>query len=41
MSHDNSIEQRLAALETALTAQRDRARMWIAAAVLVAGVGGF
>jgi len=41
MSHDNNIEQRIAALEAALAAQRYRARLWIAAAVLVAGVGGF
>jgi len=41
MSHDPITEQRLAALEDALAAQRYRARMWIAAAVLVAGLGGF
>jgi len=41
MSHDTITEQRLAALENALAVQRYRARMWIATAVLVAGVGGF
>jgi len=41
MANDTIIEQRLAALEDALAAQRERARMWIAAAVLLAGVGGF
>jgi len=41
MTHDTITEQRLAALENALAAQRYRGRMWIAAAVLVAGVGGF
>jgi len=40
MSHD-TIEQRLAALEATLAAQRFRGRVWIAAAVLVAGMGGF
>jgi len=38
---DNTIEKRLAALETALAAQRYRGRVWMAAAVLVAGMGGF
>jgi len=41
MTHDAITEQRLAALEAALSAQRYRGRIWIAAAVLVAGVGGF
>jgi len=41
MTHDPITEQRLAALEAALAAQRYRGRIWIAVAVLVAGIGGF